>query len=109
MVDTAYYDDAMNNKYNLKLAAKTLAKQKDNYPGADLDTILPNKKPVAYATFQDQSLFKVIYEPTYDRVMLQAKQVTFIAKDSLAKNKLGLFKNKLPTVLNMTDLLLLPS
>lgn len=87
MVDTAYYDDAMNNKYNLKLAAKTLAKQKDNYPGADLDTILPNKKPVAYATFQDQSLFKVIYEPTYDRVMLQAKQVTFIAKDSLAKKQ----------------------
>lgn len=88
MVDTAYYDDAMNNKYNLKLAAKKLEKQGGNYPGgAALDTILPGKTPAAYATFQDQSLFKVIYEPTYDRIMLQAKQVTFIAKDSLAKKQ----------------------
>ena len=93
MVDTAYFDDAMNNKYNLKLAAKKLTKNEDTYKlgaagaAVALDTIATGKKPVAYAAFQDQSLFKVIYEPSYDRVLLQAKQTSFIAKDSLAKKQ----------------------
>lgn len=93
MVDTAYFDSAMNNKYNLQLAAKKLEKNENAYKlgvgGASvgLDTIAAGKTPVAYAKFQDQSLFKVVYEPSFDRVLLQAQQITFIEKDSLNNKK----------------------
>ena len=79
MVDTAYFDSAINNKYNLKLAAKKLVKNADTYNITSFNT-----PAMAYATFQDQSLFKFVYEPTYDRVLIQAKQITKITKAKLA-------------------------
>ena len=79
MVDTAYFDAGMNNKYDLKLAAKKLVKNAGVYGITSFNT-----PAMAYATFQDQSLFKFVYEPTFDRVLIQAKQVTKITKADLA-------------------------
>lgn len=66
MVDTAYYDEGQNNYYDLKLAVKELKKNEGTYNVTSITN-------TAYATFQDQSLFKVVYEPTFDRILIQAK------------------------------------
>lgn len=89
MVDTAYYDNAMNDKYDLKLALKTLMKDKTTYDNG----VAANQ---AYATFQEQTLFKFIYEPSFDRVLVQAKQVTYVEKEYLKDNFKAAQKDYLP-------------
>lgn len=83
MVDTAYYDNAMNDKYDLKLAMKELKKDAKNY-----DVTGQPYVPVssAYLTFQEQTLFQFIYEPTFDRVLIVAKQATYVKKENLKNN-----------------------
>lgn len=81
MVDTAYYDGAMNEKYDLKLALKELKKVEETY---DASGALASGS--AYATFQDQTLFRFVYEPTFDRVLVQAKQATYVEKKNLLGN-----------------------
>lgn len=88
MVDTAYYDNAMNEKYDLKLALRKLEKTPRIYDKLDAQgnyTEL-NTANCAYATFQDQTLFRFVYEPTFDRVLVQAKQATYVEKKDLIEN-----------------------
>ncbi|WP_289004297.1 DUF6383 domain-containing protein, partial [uncultured Parabacteroides sp.] len=93
MVDTAYFDADVNNHYDLKLAAKELKKTESVYNVAVT-------AGTAYVTFQDQSLFKVIYEPTYDRVLLQAKQITKITKADLKDGKAWAYQGTASTAGN---------
>ncbi|WP_455641043.1 DUF6383 domain-containing protein [Parabacteroides sp.] len=87
MVDTAYYDNAMNDKYDLKLALKKLEKNDKNYDAATKAVLAGNAGgTAAYGTFQEQTLFQFIYEPTYDRVLVVAKQVTYVKKENLKSN-----------------------
>ena len=88
MVDTAYFDSAMNDKYNLKLAAKKLEKKAAIY---DYITGASLTGTTAYETFQDQTLFKFVYEPTFDRVLIQAKQITKVSKADLNSNTVDKF------------------
>lgn len=91
MVDTAYYDKAMNDKYDLKLALGKLEKVESTYnPNAY------NAATSAYATFQEQTLFKFIYEPSFDRVLVQAKQVTYVKKENLKDNFKAAQKSYIP-------------
>ena len=88
MVDTAYYDGAMNERYDLKLALKPLEKVARTYDKADAQgkyTQLKNAN-CAYASFQDQTLFRFVYEPTFDRVLVQAKQAIYVKKENLKDN-----------------------
>ena len=94
MVDTAYYDNAMNDKYDLKLALKGLSKNDKNYDAAGNPTVLPASS--AYLTFQDQTLFQFVYEPTFDRVLVVAKQVTYVKKENLKNNYENTGKTYIP-------------
>ncbi|WP_288205164.1 DUF6383 domain-containing protein [uncultured Parabacteroides sp.] len=87
MVDTAYYDNAVNDAYDLKLVLRQLTKNKNNYDATTKNVLDGyNGSTAAYKTFQEQTLFQFIYEPTYDRVLVQAKQVTRVKKENLSEN-----------------------
>ena len=93
MVDTAYYDNAMNDKYDLKLTLNGLTKNGNNYDLAGTP-IVPALS--AYLTFQDQTLFQFVYEPTFDRVLVVAKQVTYVKKENLKNNYENTGKDYIP-------------
>ena len=93
MVDTAYYDNAMNDKYDLKLAMKKLTKNDKNYDDNG-DPVVPASS--AYLTFQDQTLFQFVYEPTFDRVLVVAKQATYVKKENLKNNYENTGKTYIP-------------